>query len=260
METARLTEDGREASRAASVVRTRGVRYTYPNGTAALEGVDLQIHRGEAVALVGPNGAGKSTLMLHLNGILRAQVGEVWVNGLEVEPGTLREVRRRVGLVFQDPDDQLFMPTVFDDVAFGPINLGWPEDEVRHRVAHALEDVGLVGYETRAPYHLSGGEKRRAAIATVLAMEPELLVLDEPTSGLDPAGRRRLIELLRRLSPTLLIASHDLDMVLEICERCLLMDGGRIVAEGPPQDLFEDEATLAVHRLERPSLMARREA
>jgi cobalt/nickel transport system ATP-binding protein len=198
--------------------------------------------------------------MLHLNGILRAQVGEVWVNGLEVEPGTLREVRRRVGLVFQDPDDQLFMPTVFDDVAFGPINLGWPEDEVRHRVAHALEDVGLVGYETRAPYHLSGGEKRRAAIATVLAMEPDLLVLDEPTSGLDPAGRRRLIELLRRLSPTLLIASHDLDMVLEVCERCLLMDGGRIVAEGPPQDLFEDEATLAMHRLERPSLMARREA
>jgi cobalt/nickel transport system ATP-binding protein len=236
--------------------------FAYPDGWQALREVCFSLQPGEKVAILGPNGAGKSTLLLHLNGLLHGS-GDVKIMGhrvIENDKKTLASIRAMVGLVFQDPDDQLFMPTVFDDVAFGPINLGWPEDEVRHRVAHALEDVGLVGYETRAPYHLSGGEKRRAAIATVLAMEPELLVLDEPTSGLDPAGRLLLIELLRRLSPTLLIASHDLDMVLEVCERCLLMDGGRIVAEGPPQDLFEDEATLAVHRLERPSLMARREA
>ena len=239
-------------------VHITDLRYSYDDGRRALAGVSLTIQPGEAVALVGPNGAGKSTLVLHLNGILMGQ-GSVCVAGVELSSRTVHEVRRKVGVVFQDPDDQLFMPTVFDDVAFGPLNMGLSEAEVRLRVTEALSQTGLAGFEERAPHHLSGGEKRAVSLATVLAMQPEILVLDEPTSGLDPRGRRRVIELLKPLSQTRLVVSHDLELVLELCARAVMMDAGVIVADGPTREVLADAALLARHGLEVPlSLKLRR--
>ncbi len=235
-----------------AVLHAHDLVFTYPNGYTALRGVTVHIRRGEKVALVGPNGAGKSTLLLHFNGILQPQEGRIWVDGLEVTPEHLGEIRARVGLVFQDPDDQLFSPTVFEDVAFGPLHMGLPEDEVRKRVQEALAAVGLEGREHRAPFHLSGGEKKRAAIATVLAMRPSILVLDEPTGGLDPRGRRALIQTLCGLPVTMLIATHDMRLAAELCSRTLVMDEGRIVAEGPTRTLLRDEALLEAHGLESP--------
>jgi cobalt/nickel transport system ATP-binding protein len=226
--------------------------FSYPDGHEALRGVDLHVHHGERVALLGPNGAGKTTLLLHLNGILIPASGQVLVSGLGVGPDTSLEVRRRVGLVFQDPDDQLFMPTVGQDVAFGPANLGLEGEELDARVEEALGAVSMLGVADRAPHHLSYGERRRVAIATALAMKPEILVLDEPTSNLDPASRRELIEVLRDLPVTQLVATHDLPFALELCPRALVMDEGRIVASDQTIDILTDDAMMRSHRLELP--------
>jgi cobalt/nickel transport system ATP-binding protein len=233
-------------------LEVRGLRYAYPDGRRALDGVDLVVAPGERVAVLGPNGAGKTTLVLHLNGTLRPDGGTVAVGGVPVEKATLREVRRRVGLVFQDPDDQLFMPTVHDDVAFGPANLGLRGEALTGRVEAALTAVGLPGTGDRAPHHLSLGQKRRAAVATVLAMEPDVLVLDEPTANLDPAARRELATVLTALDLTTLVVTHDLPYALELCPRSVILGDGRIVADGPTGALLADTALLAAHRLELP--------
>jgi cobalt/nickel transport system ATP-binding protein len=226
--------------------------FAYPDGHQALFGVDLRVERGERVALLGPNGAGKTTLVLHLNGILTGGRGRVSVAGLPVGKRTLPEVRRRVGIVFQDPDDQLFMPTVGEDVAFGPRNLGLPEPEVAARVAAALDQVGMAGAADRPPHHLSFGQRRRVAVATVLSMHPEVLVLDEPSSNLDPAGRRELAEVLEALPVTVLMVTHDLPYALQLCRRSVVLDGGVVVADGPTRELLADTDLLARHRLELP--------
>ncbi|MEU6039103.1 ABC transporter ATP-binding protein [Actinomadura sp. NPDC047616] len=236
-------------------LEVRGLAYAYPDGTQALYGVDVTIRRGERVALLGPNGAGKTTLVLHLNGILHGGLGSVRVAGLEVDAKdkrTLREVRRRVGIVFQDPDDQLFMPTVREDVAFGPANMGLRGDELDRRVRDALERVGMLAAADRPPQHLSFGQRRRVAVATVLAMEPEILVLDEPSSNLDPASRRELAEILLSLDVTVLMVTHDLPYAAELCPRSLILSGGIIAADGPTPDLLSDAGLLAAHRLELP--------
>ncbi len=226
------------------------LKFSYPDGHVALRGVTLSIAPGEKVALVGPNGAGKSTLMLHLNGILKGQ-GEVKVCGLPLVDGNLGKVRAAVGLVFQDPDDQLFSPTVFEDVAFGPLHMGVPEPEVRERVARALAAVGMGDFAERVSHHLSTGEKKRIAIATVLSMHPEILVLDEPSAGLDPRARRGLIGLLRELPQTMLISTHDLLLVRELFPRTAIMDRGQIVADGPTHSILNDPELLEAHGLEK---------
>ncbi|MCO5179237.1 MAG: energy-coupling factor ABC transporter ATP-binding protein [Candidatus Promineofilum sp.] len=237
----------------APVVEIAALSYAYPDGRAALADVSLTIRPGEKVALVGPNGAGKSTLMLHLNGIL-GKDAPVRIGGLPLTREHLPLIRARVGLVFQNPDDQLFSPTVFEDVAFGPLHLGLPEDEVRRRSAVALEQVGLAGFEDRLSHHLSIGQKKRVALATVLSMEPDILVLDEPTAGLDPRGRRRLIELLRELPRTLLVSTHDMALVAELFPRAIIMDEGRVVADGATAELLGDSRLLEAHGLESPYL------
>jgi cobalt/nickel transport system ATP-binding protein len=237
-------------TRSASL-EVRGLTFAYPDGHPALRGVDLVVERGERVALLGPNGAGKTTLVLHLNGILRG-LGSVVVGGLAVAAPNLTEIRRRVGIVFQDPDDQLFMPTVRDDVGFGPANLGIRGAELASRVDHALAAVGMVEHADRPPHHLSYGQRRRVAVATVLAMEPEILVLDEPTSNLDPASRRELAEIIRGLQVTTLVVTHDLPFALELCHRSVILSDGRIVADGPTGGLLADTSLLSAHRLELP--------
>jgi cobalt/nickel transport system ATP-binding protein len=230
------------------VIRIDNLAYSYPDGHQALSNITVTVHQGETIALIGPNGAGKSTLLLHLNGILRTD-GLVKVFGKPITEDNLREVRRRVGLVFQNPDDQLFSPTVFDDVAFGPLNLGYSESEVRAAVARALQCVGMTGYEVRSPHHLSVGEKKRIAIATVLSMNPEVLVIDEPTSSLDPRGKWSLIELLKKLPVTKIIATHDLPLVAALCQRVLILDKGEIVADAPADRILSDAALLQKHGL-----------
>jgi cobalt/nickel transport system ATP-binding protein len=233
-------------------LEVRGLAYAYPDGHQALSGVDLTVEVGERVALLGPNGAGKTTLVLHLNGIHLPATGEVRVTGLPVAKRALKEIRRRVGVVFQDPDDQLFMPTVRDDVAFGPANLGVRGAELDRRVEAALAAVGMEGVADRPPHHLSFGQRRRVAVATVLAMEPDILVLDEPSSNLDPAGRRELADVLRSLHLTTLMVTHDLPYALELCPRAVVMDGGVVVADGTTADLLADRERMAAHRLELP--------
>lgn len=235
-------------------VEIEGLSHAYPDGTRALQDVRLTVCAGEAVGLVGPNGAGKSTLLLHLNGCLdNPQSGRVRILGLPVVRRNLPEIRRRVGLVFQDPQDQLFSPTVFQDVAFGPLNLGLAGGQLAARVRRALEAVDLPPeVEPRLAHHLSCGEQRRVAIATALAMEPEVLALDEPSSNLDPAARRALIGLLARLPLTRLVATHDLELALEVCPRTVLLDGGRVVADGPTAELLGDAPLMRAHRLEVP--------
>jgi cobalt/nickel transport system ATP-binding protein len=226
------------------------LHYAYPDGFEALRGVDLTTARGEKVALVGPNGAGKSTLVLHLNGINRPSHGSVRVAGLAVDERNVRRIRAEVGLVFQDPDDQLFSPTVFDDVAFGPLHMGVPSDEIHRRVERALEAVGMGGSERRLPSHLSIGQRKRVALATVLSMDPSVLVFDEPSAGLDPRGRRQLIELLRGLEQTVVVATHDMRLVAEVLPRTIVMDGGVVVADGPTDTILGDAALLERHGLE----------
>jgi cobalt transport protein ATP-binding subunit len=228
------------------------LHFAYPDGFEALHGIDLRIARGDKVALVGPNGAGKSTLMLHLNGIHVPTHGTVRIGGDVVDRASVKRIRAEVGLVFQDPDDQLFSPTVFDDVAFGPIHLGYPEDEIHERVERALAAVGMTGFERRLPHRLSLGQRKRVALATVLSMDPSVLVFDEPSAGLDPRGRRELIGLLVGLDQTLIVSTHDMRLVAEVFERTVVMDDGRIVADGPTATILADDALLTAHGLERP--------
>jgi cobalt/nickel transport system ATP-binding protein len=234
------------------IVEVRDLCYAYPDGTEALKGVSFRIEHGAAVALVGANGAGKSTLLLHLNGYLSATSGEVRIGDIPITRKTAGAARRAVGMVFQDPDDQLFMPTVAEDVAFGPLNSGLPLPEVEQRVMSGLERVGMTRVRNRAPYHLSAGEKRAVAIATVLTMSPDILVMDEPSSNLDPRSRRRLIELLRSFEHTRIIATHDLELVVDICSRVIVLDGGKVVADGPARELLNNEELMLAHGLERP--------
>ncbi len=263
------------ADGAVEAVRVRGLQYRYPDGREALRGVDLSIAGGEAVALVGPNGAGKSTFLLHLNGLLpgkgRGTVGHthsfgggnerrreasVWIDGLEVNDRNAREVRRRVGLVFQDPDDQLFCNSVIEDVAFGPRNLGMSAAEARGVAEECLRRVDLLDAAERPPHHLSFGERKRVCLAGVLACRPSVLVLDEPTANLDPRGRRRFIGLMQAMDATLLIATHDLEMVLDVCGRVVLLDGGKVIADGPTLEILADVELLERHGLERPLRLA----
>jgi cobalt/nickel transport system ATP-binding protein len=235
-----------------TLLDVRGLAYAYPDGHQALFGVDLHVHAGERVALLGPNGAGKTTLVLHLNGLLSAQRGEVIVSGLPVQDPHLLEIRRRVGVVFQDPDDQLFMPRVRDDVAFGPRNLGLRGAELDARVLEALALVGMAEHVDRPPHHLSFGQRRRVAVATVLAMRPEILVLDEPSSNLDPTSRRELAEILRSLPVTVLMVTHDLPYALELCPRSVVLSDGHVVADAATAEVLADEQLMARHRLELP--------
>jgi len=234
------------------ILQIQDLHFSYPDGHQALRGIDLSVCEGEKVALVGPNGAGKSTLMLHLNGIL-GENSPISIAGLAVNKENLPMIRALVGLVFQNPDDQLFSPTVFDDVAFGPLHMGLSEEEVYRRVVRALEDVQMEDFGTRLSHHLSMGQKKRIAIATVLAMEPQILVLDEPSAGLDPRARRSLINFLKELPITMVISTHDLRLVEDLFPRMVIMDEGKIVADGSSRDLLLDDELLEAHGLESPS-------
>lgn len=234
-------------------IRVHGLTFAYPGGDLALRDLSFTISSGEGVGLVGPNGAGKTTLFLSLAGVLTPQRGEARLAGLDpADRAQRRRLPTKVGLVFSESDDQLFNPTVRDDVAFGPLNLGLPQEEVLRRVTEALARVGLTGAEDRVPLHLSAGEKRRAALAGVLAMRPEILLLDEPSIHLDPRGRRELIHLINGLGGTRMIASHDLELVLETCARVLVLDGGRLVGDGLARALLADAALMEAHGLEVP--------
>jgi cobalt transport protein ATP-binding subunit len=244
-----------------AAVEVVNLRYRYHDGTEALRGVSFRVGPGECVGLLGPNGSGKSTLLLHLNGILPEKprlVGAVWINNEPIEPANLEKTRRQVGLLFQDADDQLFCPTVQEDVAFGPQQLGLAEAEVEARVRRALAQVGLVDFGNRATHHLSQGEKRRVCLAGVLACEPTMLVLDEPTSDLDPRGRREFKALLRQVPGTKLIATHDLELVVELCQRVIVLDRGLVVADGPTVELLNNEQLMLAHGLERPHILYHR--
>ena len=232
--------------------------YRYPDGNEALRDISFAIERGSTVGLIGPNGAGKSTLLLHFNGVLPESLPAapaIRVADLDLAPKNLHEIRRRVGLLFQDPDDQLFCPTVFDDVAFGPRQFGIAESEVAALIAQCLAQVGLVGFEDRVPARLSVGEKHRVCLAGVLACKPSILVLDEPTAGLDPRGRRGLVTLLRTIDTTKIIASHDLQLVVELCSRTLLLDHGTIIADGATTELLSNEPLMLAHGLEKPHIL-----
>ena len=234
------------------IVEVKNLAYTYPDGTSGIDEISFRITHGESVAIVGANGAGKSTLLHHLNGYITPTAGTVRIGDFLLTRKTLQDVRRTVGMVFQNCDDQLFMPTVFDDVAFGPLNLGLEAEEVESHVERALDKVSALHLRDRPSHRLSGGEKRSVAIATVLAMSPDILVMDEPTSGLDPQGRRTLMGLLMSFHHTKIIASHDLDLVLDLCERTIILDGGEIVADGPTDEIFREADLLERSRLEKP--------
>jgi cobalt/nickel transport system ATP-binding protein len=233
-------------------IRVEHLVHEYPDGVEALQGVDLEVAAGQRVALVGPNGAGKTTLLLHLNGLLKPTRGRVWIRGIEVLPAAYPAVRRRVGYVFQDPDDQLFSPTVFEDVAFGPLHLGTGSAEVGEAVQQALAVVGLAGFEGRVPQRLSAGEKRLVALATVLSYQPEILVFDEPSAALDPGNRRQLIKLLLKLDGTQVVATHDLDFAWEVCDRTVLLTHGHVHADGPTREVLADRVLLEANGLELP--------
>ncbi len=240
------------------IIEFREVFFRYPDGTAALKGVSFRIIHGESVGIVGANGAGKSTLLQHLNGCLLPTSGQVTIGDLNLTAATRGEIRRKVGSVFQNPDDQLFMPTVFDDVAFGPLNLGLDEAHVRERVESALSRVNGLALRNKPPHHLSAGEKSAVAIAAVMAMEPDILAMDEPAANLDPRSRRSLIGLLRTFRHSKLVASHDLDLILDVCERCIVIGEGRVVADGPSEDILSNRALLEANNLELPLSLQRR--
>jgi cobalt/nickel transport system ATP-binding protein len=239
-------------------IQITNLQYRYHDGTVALAGVNLRVAAGECVGLLGPNGSGKSTLLLHLNGILPEKPGgggQVKIMGETVGKQNLEKIRRQVGLVFQDPDDQLFCPLAGEDVAFGPQQLGLSEAEIAVRVSDALARVGLAGFGRRATHHLSHGEKRRLCLAGVLACNPEILALDEPTSDLDPRGRREFKALLRQIPATKLMATHDLELVVEMCSRVVVLDRGSVVADGPTRELLNNEELMLAHGLERPHML-----
>ena len=233
---------------AKKVIEIKNLSYSYPDGTEALHDITLDVFEGESIGIIGPNGAGKSTLLLHLNGILKGN-GYIRIFDIEVNDKNLTYIRSKVGLVFQDPDNQLFMPTVFDDVAFGPINMLLPKNEVKLSVEGVLKEVDMLGSIGRASHHLSFGEKKRVSIATVLSMKPEILALDEPTSNLDPKARYNFIQLLKSVTKTKIIASHDLDMILDICDRAIILDKGTIVAIGTAKGILSNTSLLEKHNL-----------
>jgi len=237
------------------IIEIKELSYSYPDGTVALKDINLDVFEGETLGIIGPNGAGKSTFLLHLNGLLRGK-SHIKVADLEVNNRNLKKIRSKVGIVFQDPDSQLFMPTVFEDVAFGPMNMGMSKDEVEKAVIEALMKVDMLKAIKRLSHHLSFGEKKRISIATVLSMNPDILVLDEPSSNLDPKHRRDLINLLRELSVTKIVATHDLDMVMDVCTRAVLIDKGTIVADGEVMDILSDNNLLESHDLELPFSLA----
>jgi len=237
------------------IVEFKNVSFHYPDGTDALRGISFRITHGESVAIIGANGAGKSTLLLHLNGYLTPNEGEIRIGDFPLTRATLPQIRCTVGMVFQDPDDQLFMPTVYDDVAFGPLNLGLSDAEVAQRVKDALEQVEAWNLQGKPPYRLSEGEKKRVAIATILSMSPDILVMDEPTSGLDPFARRQLMTLLKNFHHTKIFTGHDLDMVLELCERTIVIHEGKMMADAPTSEIFYNDALLTQCRLEKPLTM-----
>jgi len=232
------------------MIKVNDLTYRYPNGTLALEGVSFRVQRDEKLAIIGPNGAGKSTLIFMLNGTLNGS-GSIWIDDERIDPKTVSELHKKVGVVFQNPDDQLFCPTLYDDVAFGPLNLGLPRDEIDLRVAEALVQVGLQGYENRSTLNLSFGERKSASLATILAMRPEVYIFDEPSSNLDPYHRRKIIEHINGLNKTILIATHDLDLVLDTCTRVLLLNKGRVIKMGGI-DMLQEELLLEENNLELP--------
>lgn len=237
------------------IVAVENLDHTYSDGTVALRNISFRITHGESVAIIGANGAGKSTLLLHLNGYLTPTSGRIRIGDFPLTKSTLPSIRRTVGMVFQDPDDQLFMPTVYDDVAFGPMNLGLSGEDLEQRVSSALEQVGAAHLAAKSPYNLSAGEKKRVSIATVLSMSPDILVMDEPTNGLDPFSRRQILTLLREFSHTRIFTTHDLDMVMDLCERVIVLHKGEVRADGPTVEIFSDQALLAECRLEKPLAM-----
>jgi cobalt/nickel transport system ATP-binding protein len=244
-----------------SFLEVRNLCYHYADGTQAINDVSFSVEQGECAAIIGPNGAGKSTVLLHLNGLLPDSTdnsGTVTVDGVTVSRSTVLEIRRKVGLLFQDPDDQLFCPTVFEDVAFGPQQFGLSGEALARRVSQSLAQVQLAGFEKRSPHRLSGGEKRRVCLAGVLACEPSVLVLDEPTSGLDPRGKREFKALIRAMAVTKIIATHDLEMVVELCSHTIVVDGGKVVAEGDTIELLNNEKLMLDHGLERPHILQHR--
>jgi energy-coupling factor transporter ATP-binding protein EcfA2 len=244
-----------------TAVDIRGLSYRYPHGRVALDNLSFSLEEGECVAVLGPNGAGKSTLLLHFNGLLPERTPEeavIWIADQPLTPGNLQKIRAQVGLLFQDPDDQLISPTVFEDVAFGPRQLGWDGEKLTSWVEECLRRVGLEGFGDREPHRLSHGEKRRVCLAGILACKPSVLVLDEPTSDLDPRGRRDFKRLLQSLPGTKIIATHDLELVVDLCSRVLVLDGGALVAEGPTVTLLSDEQLMLAHGLERPHSLLHR--
>lgn len=236
----------------------RNVSFCYPDATEAIRDISFRVVHGESVGIVGANGAGKSTLLLHMNGYLMPTTGTVTIGDIELTPATAQEIRKRVGVVFQNPDDQLFMPTVFDDVAFGPLNLGLDDSYVRERVRIALDKVHCGHLRDKPPHHLSGGQKSAVAIAAVLALEPDILVMDEPAANLDPRSRRALINLLSSFNHSKLIASHDLDLILDVCQRCIVIREGRVAADGPTREILADQPLLEENNLELPLSLQRR--
>jgi cobalt/nickel transport system ATP-binding protein len=240
------------------IVEFKDVSFRYPDGTEALKGVSFRITHGESVGVVGANGAGKSTLLQHMNGYLMPTSGTVIIGDLTLTGKTRREIRRKVGMVFQNPDDQLFMPTVFEDVAFGPLNLGMDEASVRERVSKALNMVNSLSLQNKPPHHLSCGQKSAVAIASVMAMGPDILAMDEPAANLDPKSRRSLITLLRTFNHSKLIASHDLDLILDVCERCIVIGEGLVIADGPSAEILSNRTLLEENSLELPLSLQRR--
>ncbi|MCX5821522.1 MAG: ATP-binding cassette domain-containing protein [Deltaproteobacteria bacterium] len=240
------------------IIEFKDVFFRYPDGTEALRGIHFRITHGESVGIVGANGSGKSTLLQHMNGCLLPTSGTVTIGDLSLTAKTRKEIRKKVGIIFQNPDDQLFMPTVFDDVAFGPLNLGLDEDSVRERVHWALGMVHGLDLRDKPPHHLSGGQKSSVAIASVIAMEPDILALDEPAANLDPRSRRSLIAFLKTFTHSKMIASHDLDLILDVCERCIVIGDGRVVADGPSAEILSNRTMLEENSLELPLSFQRR--
>jgi cobalt/nickel transport system ATP-binding protein len=240
------------------IIEFRDVRYRYPDGTEALKGVSFQVTHGESVGIVGANGAGKSTLLLHMNGLLLPTSGEVTIGEVTIGKETRKEIRRKVGIIFQNPDDQLFMPTVLEDVAFGPLNLGMSSKAAFDSAREALRRVNALELRDKPPHHISGGQKSAVAIASVLSMNPDILVMDEPAASLDPKSRRLLIALLRSFSHSKIVASHDLDLILDVCARCIVIREGAVAADGPAEEILSDRELLEANRLELPLSLQRR--